>query len=108
MGHRLKWTDGREFDLVSALTFEEQATVERQAKCGWSTLGEALTGMAFCLITLRRNGIILQWDDMLTMAVGVDLDIIADDEDAGEPAVPTIPGPGAGEIASLPVETGTG
>jgi hypothetical protein len=102
---RLIWPDGRAFEIVQNPTFEETATIERALKRGWHTLTFTENTMAHLLVTLRRNGIILQWGEMTSMAIGLDFDIEADEDD--EP-VPTTPGREAGETESSLAEITTG
>ena len=97
----MKW-DGREFALVDKPSFAEVAWVEKQAKCGWSDMGEALATMACMLLTLRRGQVMLTWEDALQLSPA-DIDIIDDSEGAD----PTTTGAEAGTESSAD-ESGTG
>jgi hypothetical protein len=97
----LSW-DGREFPFIDRPSFEEVSIIERQAKRGWSDLGDTLATAALMLITLRRAGIILSWDAMLALSPA-DFSLSDDDEsDPTSPGEETGPAP----LTSEPISTG--
>lgn len=87
MAKRIRW-DGRVLDLVEDATFEEMATVERGAKCGWGKLTNMESAAGMVMITLRRGGVILTWPEVLALKPS---ELSVDDADAdgdGEDAEP--------------------
>lgn len=85
---KLRW-DGEIFDIEKKPTFEEMSMIERQAGCGFGDLTSIEQGAATMLITLRRRGILLGWQDMLKMSPA---DLIVE-VDAPEPEQEEAPDP---------------
>lgn len=111
--------DGTVYDFVRRPTFGEIDMIEHQAKRAFEAMSETLQTAASILLTLRRNGIVVTWDDVMVMSPD-DFEFIEDPapETEGEPADPQPAGAEAGEAAPVEAavaappspssETGTG
>jgi hypothetical protein len=92
----LKW-DGREFDLAQRPTVKDAIWIEATVGKPLSKMGEAETFAITILLTLRKQGVALTWDDV----IGMDMDAfdIIDDEEESDP---TAPGVEAGTTSPSP------
>lgn len=85
----------QEYELVERPTFGECAWVERQAKTGFDEMFSMTKMAAITLISLRRGGTMLSWEDMENLSPA---DIVMKKEaaEAAEEAVSgTVPTGGA-------------
>src|SRR5512146_540091 len=89
MAQQMKW-GGEVFDLVTSPTFEEMSVIERAARCGWDGLSSMEAAAGMVLVTLRRRGIILGWDDVVKLEPA---QILA--SDAGPDPTPAADSPAA-------------
>ena len=100
---KLKWHDGRVFELVETTDFlvAEGRWVEKQSGTSLNELLFTDTVVARVLVTLRRSEVMLAWRDFDSWTFAEIHDLIEDDEPAepegGDgPEVPTAAGAEAG------------
>lgn len=111
--------DDHEFDLIERPLFAEFAWVERQAGISAEDMTGTERQAALFLISMRRVGVMLTWEDIQQMSPRDFAEVKPEPEAAAadtvtEPADPQTAGAEAGEdvageeILSTPDATGTG
>ena len=100
MAQQVRWGD-QTFDLVQSPTFEEMSVIERAAGCGWDGLSSMEAAAGMVLVSLRRQGVILGWRDVLQLEPAQILvtDVGPDPTRAAES--PAAPAPAAATLAAL-------
>jgi hypothetical protein len=76
--------EGKEYDLVEAPLFAEFSWIEKQSGCALSALGETLQLAGIVLISLKRAGVHVSWEDMMATPMSA-VQMLDDDAPVSEP-----------------------
>lgn len=92
--------DGRVFDRVERALFGETAAIERQSKIRVSEMTDSEQMALLMLISLRRGGVMLTWDDMMNSVSPTDFEDVPEPIVAADEVVPPTAGVEAGSVAT--------